>query len=280
MSAQRHKIAIGLFAALAGASLAGIAPVVASKPVPKTITGCVFNGSFVSSDGYEIRPRNADGRELDLRPFEGHQVTISGDLLPGDAFILKKPPADSGPCKTRKPAGVDPSVAPAAGSVKVATDGWQIHKPSKEYKDLPALLPKQQDSGVEAGIGLLEFVCLKSNYYMLLVQPSVKLRDTEPGMIVLRGATTTNGSEPVALTLRNLYKTKSPLSRSLDWDADIHYAEIGAPLLASIKAASDLDLTLAGRSYAINLSDLGSRLGSFQRFCEKGIVENPAHFEQ
>jgi hypothetical protein len=39
-------------------------------------------------------------------------------------------------------------------------------------------------------------------------------------------------------------------------------------------------LTLAGRSYVINLSDLGSRLGTFQRFCENGVVENPAHFER
>lgn len=164
--------------------------------------------------------------------------------------------------------------------MKVATDGWQLHKPSKEYKDLPALLPKQQESGVKAGIGLLEFVCLKSSYYMLLVQPWVKLRDTEPGMISPRAANTASGSAPVALTFRNLYKTKSLLSRSLDWDADIRYAEIGAPLLASIKAASDLDLTLAGRSYAINLSDLGSRLGSFQLSCEEGVVDNSAHFEQ
>lgn len=104
VSAHRHTTAIGVCTILA-MTLAGIAPAAASKPVPKTIVGCVFNGSFVSSDGYEIRPRNADGREIDLRPFEGHQVTITGDLLPGDAFILKKPPAGSGRCKTTKPAG-------------------------------------------------------------------------------------------------------------------------------------------------------------------------------
>jgi hypothetical protein len=279
MSKHHHKIMIGACAVFA-MTFVGIAPAAASKPVPKTIVGCVANGIFVSSDGYEIHPRNADGQAVDLRPFEGHQVTISGDLLPGDAFIVKKPPADSGPCRTGKSAGVDPAVAPAAEAVKVTTGGWQIHKPSKEYKDLPALLPKQQDSLVEAGIGLLEFVCMKSKYYVLLVQPSVKLRDSEPGMISPRAANMASGSAPVTLTFRNLYKTKSLLSRSLDWDADIHFAEIGAPLLASIKAAGDLDLTLAGRSYAINLSDLGSRWGSFQRFCESGVAGNPAHFEQ
>lgn len=281
MSAPRFTAMIRVCAVLAAATaLAGIGPAVASKPVPKTIVGCVANGIFVSSDGYEILPRNADGQAVDLGPFEGHQVTISGDLLPGDAFIIKKPPADSGPCKTTKPAGSGSAAAPAAESVKVATGGWQIHKPSKEYKDLPALLPKQRESLVEAGIGLFEFVCMKSNYYVLLVQPSVKLRDSEPAMIFARGTNMTGAPAPTQLTFRNLYKTKSPLSRSLDWDADIHYAEIGAPLLASIKAAGDLDLTLAGRSYAINLSDLGSRWVSFQRFCESGVVGNPTHFEQ
>lgn len=278
LSAHRYTTTIGVCAILA--ALAGIAPAVASKPVPKTIFGCVLNGSFVSSDGYEIHPRDVDGKAVDLGRLEGHQVAISGELLPGDAFILKKPPADSGPCKTMIPSVSNPNATPAAETVKVTTGGWQIHKPSKAYKDLPALLPKQRELATETGIGLLEFVCLKSNYYMLPVRPSVKLRDTEPGLIALRAANPASGSAPIALTLRNLYKTNSLLSRSLDWDADIHYAEIGVPLLASIKAASDLQLTLAGRSYAVDLSDLGSRLGSFRRFCESGVVENPAHFEQ
>jgi hypothetical protein len=169
----------------------------------------------------------------------------------------------------------------AAETVTVKTGPWQIHRPSKEYKDLPALLPKQQDSGSESEIGLFEFVCMKSNYYVLLVQPSVKLRDTEPAVISISvRAADAASAAPAALTFRNLYKTKSPLSRSLDWDADIHYAEITPALLASIKTASELELTLANRSYAINLSDLGSRLGTFQLFCEKGVVENPAHFEK
>jgi hypothetical protein len=106
MPAKRHRIAIGAFAGLAAAAAwAGIAPALASKPVPKTIVGCVLNGNFVSSDGYDIHPRDASGKETDLRLFEGHTVTISGDLLPGDAFIIKKAPRDSGPCKMIRPAG-------------------------------------------------------------------------------------------------------------------------------------------------------------------------------
>ena len=106
MSVNRRQFTNGLFAALAAATaFAGIAPAFASKPVPKTIIGCVFGGTFVSSDGYDIHPTDANGKEVDLRPFEGHTVTISGDLLPGDAFIVKKGPRDSGPCKMMRPAG-------------------------------------------------------------------------------------------------------------------------------------------------------------------------------
>lgn len=104
MSVNRRPFTNGLIAALATATaFSGIAPAFASKPVPKTIVGCVFDGTVVSSDGYDIHPRNADGKEVDLRPFEGHAVTISGDLLPGDAFIIKKAPRDSGPCKMIRP---------------------------------------------------------------------------------------------------------------------------------------------------------------------------------
>lgn len=106
MPAKRHRIAIGAFAVLAAAAAcAGIVPALASKPVPKTIVGCVFNATFVTSDGYDLRPRDTSGKEVDLSPFEGHTVTIGGDLLPGDAFIVKKPLRDTGPCTMMRPAG-------------------------------------------------------------------------------------------------------------------------------------------------------------------------------
>ncbi len=105
MLAKRRKIAVGFLAVLAiAAGLLAIAPAVASKPVPRAIAGCVFNGSFISSDGYRIHPKYADGREVDLRPFEKHGVTISGVLLPGDVLIVNKHPRDSGPCETMRPA--------------------------------------------------------------------------------------------------------------------------------------------------------------------------------
>lgn len=104
MSGKSREIAIGFCAAFAAASFA-VAPANASKPVPKTIVGCVFNGNLISSDGYGISPRYSDGRTPDLKKLEARGVSISGDLLPGDAFILNKPPRDIGPCKIMRPAG-------------------------------------------------------------------------------------------------------------------------------------------------------------------------------
>lgn len=106
MSGNGREIAIGFCAAFAAAFMPlAVAPATASKPVPKTIVGCVFGGNLISSDGYEIRPRYGDGRTIDLKKFEGRGVSISGDLLPGDAFILSKPPRDTGPCKIMRPTG-------------------------------------------------------------------------------------------------------------------------------------------------------------------------------
>ena len=105
MSGKGRETAIGFCAFAAVFVPLAVAPANASKPVPKTIIGCIFNGELVSSDGYEIRPRYADGRTVDLKKFEGRGVSISGDLLPGDAFILNKPPRATGPCKIMRPAG-------------------------------------------------------------------------------------------------------------------------------------------------------------------------------
>lgn len=170
------------------------------------------------------------------------------------------------------------AVSASAETVKITASDWRIKKPSKEYKDLPALMPKEQ-SGFRAGLGIVEFVCMKSRYYMLLVQPSVKLRDAEPATILTVPEKTSDRSLPIPLTFRNLYKSKTLLSRSMDWDADIQFAEVAPALLASLKTAAELELTLAGRSYAIGVSGLGSRMGPFQRFCEQGVVDNPAYFE-
>jgi len=102
MSAKHRKIALFAVLAMAIGPLV-VAPAMASNPVPRTITGCAFNGRFISSGGYDIRPRYADGRQVDLRPFDGHGLTIDGALLPGDVLIVSKLPRDSGPCETMRP---------------------------------------------------------------------------------------------------------------------------------------------------------------------------------
>jgi hypothetical protein len=71
----------------------------ASQPVPRTIVGCVVDGAFISSDGYRIRPRDKDGRDVDLHALEGQRAILDGSLLPGDVMFLKTPPRASGPCK-------------------------------------------------------------------------------------------------------------------------------------------------------------------------------------
>jgi hypothetical protein len=56
----------------------------ASKPVKKTLTGCVVDGKFYSIDGvaYPI----ATPAKLDLTPFEGKSLALTGLLYPGDRF--------------------------------------------------------------------------------------------------------------------------------------------------------------------------------------------------
>ena len=102
MSAHHHATTVALFAALAIAS-AGTAPALASEPVPKTITGCVSSGKFKSTDGYNIRPTDANGKAVDLLPYEGHMMTIGGNLLPGDILIVNTVTRDDGPCKMKNP---------------------------------------------------------------------------------------------------------------------------------------------------------------------------------
>ncbi len=92
-------LALGLTAALS--VLAASAPALASRPVPSVIVGCVVNGAFISSDGFRISPHDANGRAVDLRPLEGHEVRIDGLLLPGDRFILDNAPRDTGRCAAK-----------------------------------------------------------------------------------------------------------------------------------------------------------------------------------
>ena len=68
-------------------------PAPASRPVPRTLEGCVINGSLFSvykgattetgrrTIAYRIQVQN-----LDLSPYEGKKIRLQGDLSPGDRF--------------------------------------------------------------------------------------------------------------------------------------------------------------------------------------------------
>jgi len=86
------------------------APVMASMPVPVTITGCVMKGiilseltdfgSHAAKSSYEIEPINADGSSFDLHPYDGNVIRGKGHLLPGDRFVI-----DAGNIKIIGPCG-------------------------------------------------------------------------------------------------------------------------------------------------------------------------------
>ena len=70
----------------------------ASRPVPKTIQGCVIKGTFISSNGYRVRVRDTTGAPVDLASYEGMEIRYFGHLLPGDIYYVRKAPAVLRPC--------------------------------------------------------------------------------------------------------------------------------------------------------------------------------------
>lgn len=87
------KRALSLFLILLVLSLAFPLAASASRPVPRTLEGCVVNGTFFSvykgastetgkrDIAYRIRVQN-----LDLSPYEGKKIRLQGRLSPGDRF--------------------------------------------------------------------------------------------------------------------------------------------------------------------------------------------------
>ena len=77
------------------------APAWASGPVPATITGCVLQGALIGGRQpgarYVIRPMRA-GQPLDLSRYEGQRLRFTGQLLPGDRYIVETGPEVLGPC--------------------------------------------------------------------------------------------------------------------------------------------------------------------------------------
>lgn len=97
MSSRNWRAVIGA-ALIAAGVLMCAAPALASRPVPRTITGCVSGGTFTSDDGYVIRAKGANFEDYDLGRFEGRRISVRGMLSPGDLFAVKGRPRDLGPC--------------------------------------------------------------------------------------------------------------------------------------------------------------------------------------
>ena len=76
----------------------------ASAPVQAEINGCVENGHLIggrrATDRYTIRPYRPNERQpIDLRPFEGQRLRFTGQLFPGDRFLVEQGPIPLGSCR-------------------------------------------------------------------------------------------------------------------------------------------------------------------------------------
>jgi hypothetical protein len=61
----------------------------ASRPVKKTVTACVVNGTLTSGPyTYRVR-RDVGSADLDLKRYESKRIRVRGYLLPGDILIAK-----------------------------------------------------------------------------------------------------------------------------------------------------------------------------------------------
>ncbi len=75
----------------------------ASKPVARTIVGCVTDAQLTSEGGYEITVvRNGMGR-IDLGRWNGLRIRFDGMLLPGDRLMVRSDPVVLGPCPEPPP---------------------------------------------------------------------------------------------------------------------------------------------------------------------------------
>ncbi|MEM5788389.1 MAG: hypothetical protein AAGU11_13835 [Syntrophobacteraceae bacterium] len=97
------KIHISVFVLLLLLAAAGFAH--SSKPVYRSITGCVINGELYSlraagQSSITVYPLKVRG--LSLKRYEGQKVRVGGYLLPGDRFDANpKTLRIIGPCDKR-----------------------------------------------------------------------------------------------------------------------------------------------------------------------------------
>lgn len=107
---------------------------------------------------------------------------------------------------------------------------------------------------------------------MLLVQPSQTISVTISARISV------GDTAPVALVFRNLYESKAPISRLIDWDADIYFSEAPRALLAALANAKRMRFERGTATYLIELDDFGTCWPSFEAYCASGAVRDPRAF--
>lgn len=100
IAGHRCTLRVLVSAAMAMAALAA-PPAQASRPVPRTITGCVTNGVLTSDDGYRISPMQKNHQPMPLAAYNGKRISAAGELLPGDHFYPNQAWKVLGPCKKR-----------------------------------------------------------------------------------------------------------------------------------------------------------------------------------
>ena len=98
------KIMMGVGAVLATLSTLPMGSAKASAPVQAEISGCVEHGRLIGGrregDRYTIRPYRPNERQpIDLHAFEGQRLRFTGQLFPGDRFLVEHGPIPLGPCR-------------------------------------------------------------------------------------------------------------------------------------------------------------------------------------
>ena len=168
--------------------------------------------------------------------------------------------------------GVLPDVAHAAQPQQLTAGEWFVYAPSKDFKDLPTLATEADGGGDVPGNML--FVCDRSNYYLLLIFPTVKFANSEPGTVILG-----DGADArYETTFKDLYGTRAALGKTFDRDADILFTGIPKAMLARLSDNGKLQVDLKGQAWSMALKGIAAKVPTFTAFCETGQRLNRSHF--
>lgn len=108
-------------------------------------------------------------------------------------------PAPAAPAGTPStPRAAPQKQAGPAQPEPISGEGWRVQMPSRDYKDLPALI-SHRDITHGAELGNITFVCDRSRYYVLLVSPFFKYRLTQEGRVTLDDAANTRARFAISM---------------------------------------------------------------------------------